>query len=280
MPYLDENDDENQFDVLGFLESGRKIIDDFHESKRFYVEEVDRGVYPRKLINMLIDMGLVDKFSPYKSSKKEIKEFEENLSKNDISEERLETLTQYTSFGLTEMGKDAYKVSKEREKETHQREKKLKVEKKAEAPEAAPPEEEKEEKKLEKKVTKEGKTKEVTEPEPQKKKPEQKEEPPKAKEEEKPIKASKPKKESAIEKVENIEKEIESLEEEIDSLGFFDRSEKKELEARKEKLVGLKSKLESKIQKVEKKCPKCASGGILYDGTHHYCPTCKFWWKK
>jgi hypothetical protein len=110
-----END---QFDVLEFLHGAPRIIEDFHQSRQFWVEELGRGVYPRSLLDMLIDMDLVVKFRPYKSTKEETDSFIKELDLDGVSDERKALLAKYTSFRLTEFGKESYTTSRTRELKT------------------------------------------------------------------------------------------------------------------------------------------------------------------
>lgn len=104
--------EDNQFDVLSFLMEEPKIIDDFRESELFYVADLGRGVYPRSLIDMLIDMELVAKFTPYKSTSEDTEAFINTLG--NLSDERKAILEKYTSFQLTEFGKETAEASETR----------------------------------------------------------------------------------------------------------------------------------------------------------------------
>lgn len=97
--------EDDQFDVLSFLSQGPKVIADFRKSKSFWVEDLGRGVYPRSLLDMLIDMEFVSKFRPYQSADEEIEGFINNLG-DGISDDRKKVLSRYTSFQLTDYGKE------------------------------------------------------------------------------------------------------------------------------------------------------------------------------
>jgi len=104
--------EDNQLDVLSFLAEEPKTIEDFRQSEAFYVADLGRGVYPRSLIDMLIDMELVSKFTPYKATEDEIEAFINTL--NNLSDERKVILEKYTSFQLTEFGKETAEASETR----------------------------------------------------------------------------------------------------------------------------------------------------------------------
>lgn len=83
------------------------------------MEDLERGVYPRSLLDMLVDMEFVSKFRPYRSTDDEIETFINNLG--DVSDARKKTLSRYTSFRLTDHGKEILGSSDARTKKDAER---------------------------------------------------------------------------------------------------------------------------------------------------------------
>lgn len=50
------------YDIIEFLKSGPKGTDDFRNSESFFDDKKERGIYPRKLLHLLLDMNIVEKY--------------------------------------------------------------------------------------------------------------------------------------------------------------------------------------------------------------------------